>query len=89
MVGGPEQSGSPLFLSPESVMADLSSDIETAATGPKSHEVDGEKAVARSIDELIAADRYLASKAAAGKAHGGLRFAKFVPGGAAGTPRQP
>lgn len=69
-------------------MADLSDKIETAASGPKSHTVDGETAVARNIDELIKADKYLASKAAGAKAHGGLRFAKIVPGGAAGTPRQ-
>jgi hypothetical protein len=69
-------------------MADLSSDIEEAAQGPKSHTVDGETATARTIDELIAADRYLAAKAAASRGRGGLRFSKFVPGGAAGTPVQ-
>jgi hypothetical protein len=69
-------------------MADLSSDIEQAATGPKSHMVDGEMAVARSIDELIKADRYLAAKAAAAKGRGGIKFSKLVPGGAAGTPIQ-
>lgn len=69
-------------------MADLSADIEEAAGGMKSHSVDGETATARSIDELIAADRYLAAKAAAQNGRGGLRFSKFVPGGAAGTPIQ-
>lgn len=69
-------------------MADLSSDIEDAAKGPKSHTVDGETAVARDISQLIEADRYLSAKAAAAKGRGGLRFGKFVPGGAAGTPIQ-
>lgn len=67
-------------------MADLSSDIETAATGPKRAIVDGVDMQARSIDELIAADKYLAAKAAAAKGRAGLRISKFVPGGAAGTP---
>lgn len=69
-------------------MADLSDEIEAAAQGPKSHSVDGESAVARDIDDLIKADRYLAAKAAAGNPMRGLRFAKIVPGGAAGTPVQ-
>lgn len=70
------------------IMADLSSDIELAAQGPKSHSVDGETAVARDIDDLIKADKYLAAKTAAANGRGGLRFSKFVPGGAAGTPVQ-
>ena len=67
-------------------MADLSDEIEEAAQGPKSHTVDGESATARDIKDLIEADKYLAAKAAASKKGGGLRFSKFVPGGAAGTP---
>lgn len=67
-------------------MADLASEIEEAAAGPKSVTVDGETTIARSIDELIQADKYLAAKTAAAQGRGGLRFSKFVPGGAAGTP---
>lgn len=69
-------------------MADLSTDIETAATDPKQAAVDGVQVTARSIDEMIAADRYLAKKnAAAANGRGGLRFAKFVPPSSAGTSR--
>lgn len=67
-------------------MADLSSNIETAATQPKSATVDGVSAQSRDIDELIKADRYLARKTANANASFGLRFAKLVPGSAAGTP---
>ena len=67
-------------------MADLSDDIELAAAGPKKVTVDGETTEARDIADLIKADKYLAAKAAAKNGRGGLRFSKFVPPGAAGTP---
>lgn len=67
-------------------MADLSTDIENAATEPKQASVDGVSAQARDIDELIKADKYLAKKAAVSNKSFGLRFAKLVPGSAAGTP---
>lgn len=66
-------------------MADLSAQIETAATGPSMVTVDGETVKARSIDEMIKADRYLAAKTAAANRKTGIRFAKIVAGGAAGT----
>lgn len=66
-------------------MADLSSQIETAAGQPKKHTVDGESTEARGIDELIKADRYLAAKQANAKKKGGLRFGKLIPPSAAGT----
>jgi len=67
-------------------MADLSNEIETAAGTPKKHAVDGESTEARSIDELIKADRYLAAKNATAKKKGGLRFGKLIPPSASGTP---
>ena len=67
-------------------MPDLSANIEQAATEPKAATVDGVSATARSLDELIAADKYLAKKAAAANGQSGLKFAKLVPGSAAGTP---
>ena len=63
-------------------MADLSSDIETAAVAPKSHQVDNEKAESRPIGELIEADAYLKANDAktAGKLPIGLF--KIKAGGA-------
>lgn len=68
-------------------MADLSSDIQSAAQGPKSHSMDGEQAVARNIDELIKADRYLAAKAnaAATRRLGGIRLGVFKSSGSTGS----
>jgi len=63
-------------------MADLSADIEDAATGPALVTIEGETVKARSIDELIKADRYLAAKAAAAAGGPGVRFMKIVSGGA-------
>lgn len=67
-------------------MADLTNTITDAAGGPSMVSVDGETVKARSIDELIKADRYLAAKAAAAAGKTGIRFSKIVPGSAAGTP---
>ncbi len=61
---------------------DLSDQIRDAAAGPQQVTVDGQTVQQRPLDELIEADRYLASKTAATKTHQGLRFAKIVPPGA-------
>ena len=68
-------------------MADLSDTIETAAGQPASAEGDGQKATARTLQELIEADRYLkgVSAASAGgvprSGWGMLRQARYVPPG--------
>ena len=63
-------------------MADLSTQIEAAAVEPAKAVVDGMAVEARLIDELIAADRYLAAKSAKAKRHQGLLFQTLVPPGA-------
>lgn len=45
-------------------VTDLSTDIATAAVGPKKAQNGDQSAEARAIEELIAADKYLAAKAA-------------------------
>jgi len=60
-------------------MADLSSDIETAATQPESATVDGSSVRARTIQEMIEADKYLKQNTAKGKNHLGLHFVKLIP----------
>lgn len=62
-------------------MADLSEDIEDAATKPASASADGESVQARPLSELIEADKHLAAKAASSKKHGGMRITKLVPPG--------
>lgn len=62
-------------------MADLSSEIEAAAAQPVEVQNGDQKVKARSLDELIAADKYLAAKAAAATSPG-VRFSKLVPPGA-------
>ena len=57
-------------------MANLSETIEDAAAS-----VDGQSVTARRIPDLIAADRYLASKTAAGSAKGGLAIPRISPPG--------
>lgn len=61
---------------------DLQDVIRDAAEKPASASVDGRSAQARSIGELIEADKYLAEKAAAGKRTLPIRYGKFTPGGA-------
>lgn len=57
--------------------------LDAVEEGVKSAEVDGRKATAHSLPELIDADRHLASKnAAANSPAWGLRFAKIIPPGA-------
>jgi hypothetical protein len=62
---------------------DLSQPIQDAATaGIQSHAVDGQMTVAKPISELIAADKYMASRAALAKGRRGFKLAKLVPPGA-------
>jgi hypothetical protein len=56
--------------------------IEDAMTSPASASTDGTSATARTVDELIKADKYLAAKGAADRPHRGLRFTRIIPGGA-------
>lgn len=60
---------------------DLSTTIATAAASPQSATADGQSATARSISDLIAADQYLAGKAAAGNRQRGLVFSKIIKPG--------
>jgi len=60
-------------------MADLSDEIESAATKSKVIEADGQKVEKRSIEEMIAADKYIAGKQAAKR---GPFFSRLVPPGA-------
>lgn len=57
--------------------------LAEALTGPKSANVDGVQFTEHSIQERIAADRYLKSQAASKKNHQGLRLTKIVSGGPA------
>lgn len=72
-------------------MPDLTPEIETAASEPASAEVDGRKASAHPLPDMIAADQYLKGAAAVSGANrkGGrrsgfnaLRTGVFVPRGA-------
>lgn len=63
---------------------DLSTKIQQAAEGPASVTTDGVSVTARSVSEIIEAERYLKERAA-GKATGklpGVRVQKIVAGGA-------
>jgi hypothetical protein len=62
-------------------MADLSSEIETAASQPAKATADGVSVEQRSLSDLIAADKYLKAQTAATKNHFGLRISKLEPGG--------
>jgi hypothetical protein len=62
----------------------LESRIEDVAAKPASVSVDGQSVSEQSINDLIAADKYLAAKAAAGKSHMGLRITKLKMPGARG-----
>ena len=55
--------------------------IESTAVGPKRVRTDAGEVEAQDIDQQIAADKYLAAKAAASTANRGLRFNKIIPGG--------
>lgn len=61
----------------------ISDAIQENATGPAKATGDQGSFEQHSLQDQIAADRYLAAKAAASKAHRGLRFTRIVPPGAA------
>lgn len=61
--------------------ADLSQTIADEAAAPLSSSSDGQASTGRPIADLIAADRYLAAKAAAGQRRRGLSFSKLIPPG--------
>ena len=69
---------------PETAGRHVSDEIEDAirdaVNEPASASEDGHSATARSIDELIRADKYLAQKAVAAKRKTGIRFGRFVAG---------
>ena len=56
--------------------------LNAAVAGPKSATTDGMTVESQPIPDLIAADKYLASKCAASSPTRGLRFNKLVPPGA-------
>ncbi len=60
---------------------DLSAQIEQAAADPQSATSDNQSATARPIADLIAADQYLAAKAAIGLKYRGIRMSKILPAG--------
>jgi len=60
---------------------DLSETIEQAATKPESASVDGVSAKARSLTELIEADKHLASKRATADFAKGFCRMRIVPPG--------
>lgn len=62
-------------------MTDLSADIATAATSPKSVQNGDQKVESRPVAELIEADKYLAAKTALATSPRVL-FNKLVPPGA-------
>ena len=64
-------------------MADLSANIETNATGPKSVTSDGLTATQHDLSQQIEADKYLAQKVAGTRRKLPIRFAKLRPDGAA------
>lgn len=62
-------------------MTDLSTEIATAATTPKSVQNGDQKAESRPVADLIAADKYLAAKTAVAT-NPRVIFNKLVPPGA-------
>jgi hypothetical protein len=66
-------------------MADYSARITELVDGPKgATHADGRSVTAQDIEAVIAAEKYANAKAAAGKNHFGLRFARMVNTGPAG-----
>jgi hypothetical protein len=56
--------------------------IKENAAGPAKASGDSVSIEQHSIQDQIAADRYLASKRAAAKPHRGMRFTRIIPPGA-------
>lgn len=65
-------------------MSDLTEQIEQAVDEPAAAAQDGRSATARSIPDLIAADKYLAAKEAAKSGMNGLVFNALKPPSALG-----
>lgn len=57
---------------------DLSQTIKQTAEGPAAVNIDGNSATAQDPLKQIAADKYLASKAAVARKHRGLRLSRVV-----------
>lgn len=64
---------------------DLTDDIATAATTPKSVKVDDTQTTARDISEMIEADNHAKAGTAARRPHRGIRLSRFQPPGATGA----
>jgi len=64
-----------------STPTDLSETIAEEAALPVSSSSDGQSSTGRSIADLIAADTYLAAKAARKNAARGVMFSKLIPPG--------
>jgi hypothetical protein len=63
---------------------ELTAEIEDQMQKPAQGSVDGQQVTLRSIDELIAADEYLARKRASAQSHQGLSFTTIKQPGARG-----
>lgn len=63
-------------------MPDLTDDILAQAVEPVASASDGQSATGRPIGDMIQADQYAATKAAARKRRRGLRFSKLLNPGA-------
>jgi len=63
-------------------MADLETDIEENAQGPKRVTGDSGSVDQHPLPDQIEADKYLAGKTATGTKRLGLRFVKIIPPGA-------
>ncbi|MBL0920917.1 MAG: hypothetical protein IBJ10_02175 [Phycisphaerales bacterium] len=61
---------------------DLSEQIAENAAAPRRAQGDAGSVESHSLPDQIAADRYLASKAASKRADRGLRFSRIAPPGA-------
>jgi hypothetical protein len=55
--------------------------IKSTAQGPKRVRTDAGEVESQDIEQQIAADKYLAAKAASTKANRGLRFNRIIPPG--------
>jgi len=63
-------------------MADLSSDIETNAQGPKRITIDGQSVTQHGLKDQIEADRYGKANTATRSAGRGIQITKLSPPGA-------
>jgi len=58
--------------------------VQDAMAQPKAASGDGVSVTQHSLPDLIQAEKHVAAKSAASKAHRGLRFSKIVPPGSIG-----